>query len=168
MIICSLGTSSAYTGYKTFDCNNHIINNFVKNNLLTQVKRSVTSAFVLIDETHSSGQLVAGFITINSFSISLDRLSALQLKGLPKQIPCTRIVMLGVDKQYQGKGYGLLLMQKAFSAIKSVSQTVGTFGVYLDADSPAIPFYTKLGFSLLEGDLSPNPSPMFIPLSAIP
>lgn len=40
--------------------------------------------------------------------------------------------------------------------------------MYLDADPQAIPFYINLGFVLLEGDKNQQPSPMFIPLSAIP
>ena len=46
------------------------------------------------------------------------------------------------------------------------AQIVG-IRLYLDADAGAVNFYKKLGFVLLGGDKTPEPSPMFITLSAI-
>ena len=48
----------------------------------------------------------------------------------------------------------------------SVPVAVGAVA-WRDIDASALGFYRKLGFTLLEGDKSPAPSPMFVPLSAI-
>lgn len=87
---------------------------------------------------------------------------------LPKQIPCTRLIMLGVDSQYKGRNLGKQLMKEAFKATKLAAQAVGSFGMYLDAYAEAVGFYEALGFSLLEGNKSPDPSPMFLPMSGVP
>jgi hypothetical protein len=76
--------------------------------------------------------------------------------------------MLGVNKSDSRAGLGRQLINFAFDLTKISSKSIGCFGMYLDADPQAIPFYINLGFVLLEGDKNQQPSPMFIPLSAIP
>ena len=83
-------------------------------------------------------------------------------------LPDNSIIMLGVDNDYKNKNLGLLLMREVFVVSKSVAKTIGCFGIYLDAAPAAVNFYEKLGFALLEGNLSPSESPMFIPMASIP
>ena len=75
--------------------------------------------------------------------------------------------MLGVDKQYKGQQLGSKLMKHALTLTQSVAKQIGGFGMYLDADPLAVHFYQKLGFALLEGNNTPEPSPMFLPLSSM-
>jgi ribosomal protein S18 acetylase RimI-like enzyme len=70
--------------------------------------------------------------------------------------------MLGIDKQYQGQQLGSRLMRHALTISQQVAQQIGSFGLYLDADPEALNFYKKLGFTLLEDDKYPLPSPMFL------
>jgi hypothetical protein len=58
-------------------------------------------------------------------------------------------------------------MKQALVITQDASSRMGCYGLYLDSDPAAIGFYKKLGFALLEGDKSPVPSPMFIPVGAI-
>jgi GNAT superfamily N-acetyltransferase len=91
----------------------------------------------------------------------------MQLGSLPRRIPCVRLVMLGVDKNYKGRNLGSRLMKQALKITKESSSQIGCYGMYLDADAGAVGFYAKLGFSLLEGDNSPQTSPMFIAINSI-
>ncbi|MYM39175.1 GNAT family N-acetyltransferase [Duganella qianjiadongensis] len=166
ILFAKYDSNVTYPGQKKFDCGHAIINKFVHDSLKSQVKKGVCVAYVLTDQS-KAGQFV-GFFTIGQHSISLSALSALSLGSLPKQIPCTRLIMLGVDSQYQGRDLGKQLMKEAFLATKLAAQAVGSFGMYLDADAGAVKFYTGLGFSLLEGDKSPDPSPMFLRMTSIP
>ncbi len=59
-------------------------------------------------------------------------------------------------------------MREALITTRSVANQVGSYGMYLDGEATAIAFYQKFGFVLLDGDKSPNPSPMFLPLAKIP
>lgn len=154
-----------YSGQKQFDCGHAAINAFVHNSLKPQAKKNLSVAYVLTDSAH--GERFVGFYTIAQHMVDVSLLSALQLGSLPRKIPCSRLVMLGIDQRYQGQQLGSRLMRHALLLTQQVAQQIGSFGMYLDADPLAVAFYKKLGFTLLEGDKSPEPSPMFLPLSAI-
>jgi GNAT superfamily N-acetyltransferase len=160
-----------YAGYNQFDCENDLINKFVKGSLKKQVKQGLSIAYALLEENQDAdvGDRFAGFFTIASHSIPLSSLSTLQLGSLPKIIPCVRLIMLGVNQQDQGNGFGKKLMNHAFDITKSWATEIGCYGMYLDADEGAVAknFYQNLGFHFLDGIKSPKPSPMFIPVSAI-
>ena len=157
--------SLTYTGQKQFDCGHAAINTFVHNSLKPQVKRSLSVAYVLTDSARQN-QFV-GFYTIAQHMVDVSSLSALHLGSLPRKVPCSRLVMLGVDTRHKGQQLGSKLMKHALQLTQHVAQQIGSFGMYLDADPTAVGFYQKLGFTLLVGDKTPEPSPMFLPLSAI-
>lgn len=157
--------SLTYPGLKKFDCGNERINKFARDSLKAQVRKSLSVAYVLTDSAQA-GRFV-GFFTIAQHLINMSSLSSLQRGSLPKNIPCSRLIMLGVDNEYKKKNLGLQLMREVFVVSKSIAKTMGCFGIYLDADPAAVNFYEKLGFVLLEGNLSPAESPMFIPIASI-
>lgn len=159
------GPALSYSGQKQFDCGHAAINAFVHNSLKPQVKKSLSVAYVLTDSARADR--FAGFYTIAQHMVDVSLLTSLQLGSLPRKIPCARLVMLGIDKQYKGQQLGSRLMKHALQLTRSVARQMGSFGMYLDADPLAVAFYQKLGFVLLSGDLSPQPSPMFLPISAI-
>lgn len=160
-----LDPGKVYTGRKQFDCEHAAINKFVHDSLIPQVKKNLSVAYVLTDSDH--GDRFVGFFTIANHTIDATLLSGQQLGSLPRHIPCARLVMLGVDKAYKGADLGRRLMKQALSITKQASAQMGSYGLYLDADSGAVKFYEKLGFLLLEGDQSPNTSPMFIAVNQI-
>ncbi|MEO7232265.1 MAG: GNAT family N-acetyltransferase [Polaromonas sp.] len=154
-----------YSGQKQFDCEHAVIDAFVHNSLKPQVRKSLSVAYVLTDAAH--GDRFVGFYTIAQHMIDVSLISAMQLGSLPRKIPCSRLVMLGVDKRYKGQQLGSQLMKHALTLTLSVAKQIGSFGMYLDADPLAVNFYQKLGFALLEGNKTPAPSPMFLPLGSM-
>ncbi len=160
-----LDPAKIYTGRKQFDCEHAVINKFVRDSLVSQVKGNLSVAYVLTDS--EKNDRFVGFFTIAHHSIDSSLLSQLQLGSLPRFIPCARLIMLGVDKAYKGAHLGRRLMKQALAITKQSSAQMGCYGLYLDADPSAVNFYQKLGFLLLEGDQSPKPSPMFIAIDSI-
>ena len=154
-----------YTRQKQFNCGHAAINAFAHNSLKPQVKRNLSVAYVVTDTADQDR--FAGFYTIAQHMIDVSALSVLQLGSLPRKIPCSRLVMLGVDSQCKGQQLGSKLMKHALQLTQQVAKQIGSFGMYLDADRSAVGFYQKLGFTLLVGNKSPEPSPMFLPISAI-
>ena len=154
-----------YTGQKQFDCGHAAINAFVHNSLKPQVRKSLSVAYVLTDAAQQN-QFV-GFYTIAQHMIDVSALSTMQVGSLPRKIPCSRLAMLGVDSQCKGQQLGSKLMKHALHLTREVAKQIGSFGMYLDTDPLALSFYQKLGFTLLVGDKSLEPSPMFLPISAI-
>jgi GNAT superfamily N-acetyltransferase len=157
--------TKTYVGRKQFDCEHEIINKFVHESLASQVKKKLSVAYVLTDSLNDDR--LVGFFTITHHAISAAALSNLQLGSLPRNIPCARLVMLGIDKAYKGQDLGRRLLKQALVLTKQASTQMGCFGLYLDADAKAVGFYQKLGFVMLEGNRSPAPSPMFIPVASI-
>lgn len=158
-----------YAGFNQFDCQHHRINKFVKDSLKKQVKQGLSVAYVLLEESEQRGvDRFVGFYTIASHSIPLSSITSIQLGSLPRIIPCIRLIMLGIHAEDAQQGLGSQLMNHAFDVVKSSASRVGCYGLYLDADGGAVNFYKRLGFHLLDGDKTPEPSPMFITLSAIP
>jgi GNAT superfamily N-acetyltransferase len=161
--IARFDPDARYAGYNQFDCQHHAINKFVKDSLKKQVRQGVSVAYAALEESGDSHRF-AGFFTLVNHSVPVAALSALQLGSLPKIIPCVRLVMLGVHQGDARKGLGRQLINHAFDIVKAGAQSIGSYGMYLDADATALHFYQKLGFKFLEGDKSPDPSPMFIPM----
>lgn len=166
VVVSVFEPSKTYPGQKQFDCGNAIINKFVRDSLKAQVRKHLSVAYVLTDK--DNGARFVGFFTIAQHMLPGDLLSDQERGKMPRQVPCTRLVMLGVDNNYQQQRLGSRLMKEAFNATKRAAAAVGSFGVYLDADPSALGFYEKLGFVLLDGDKTPNASPMFLDISAIP
>lgn len=158
-----------YADFNQFDCQHHQINKFVKDSLKKQVKQGLSVAYAILEESeHSDINRFVGFYTLANHSIPLSAVTSIQLGSLPKTIPCIRLIMLGIHVKDANKGFGSQLMNHAFDVVKFSANSVGCYGLYLDADAGAVNFYKKLGFVLLDRDKTPDPSPMFITLSAIP
>ncbi|MBU6225485.1 MAG: GNAT family N-acetyltransferase [Burkholderiales bacterium] len=152
-------------GQKQFDCGHTAINAFVHSSLKPQVKRNLSVAYVLSD--FAKEDRFVGFYTIAQHMVDFGQLSGSMLGSMPRKIPCTRLIMLGIDKQYQGQKLGSRLMRHALSISQQVAQEIGSFGLYLDADPTALNFYKKLGFTQLEIDRPTLPSPMFLCIERI-
>lgn len=160
-----LDAEKAYAERKQFDCGNALINRFVHDSLVAQVRKNLSVAYVLTDA--AKDHKFVGFFTVASHSIDASMLTAMQLGSLPRKIPCVRLVMLGVDKNYKGQALGSRLMKQALILTKESATQIGCYGLYLDADAAAVGFYSKLGFELLEGNKTPQASPMFIAVQSI-
>lgn len=154
-----------YTRQKKFDCGNKLINRFVAGSLKKQVRQNLSQCFVLLD-TNNDDRFI-GFYTLSSFAIEADLLESLSEGSLPSRIPVSRLVMLGVDKEYKDRGLGKRLTRDAIIKTVQASDQIGIYGMYLDADEGAYTFYTDLGFIPLKEKLDPHPTPMFIHIETL-
>jgi len=155
--------SITYKGQKEFDCNNKMINRFVKKNLKKRVKRHLSQAYVLLDEN----ERFVGFYTLDSFAIAKNDFELEENKpslGLPPIVPVVKLSMIGIDKSLQGKGLGKRLLRDVFLKVYQISQLAGCVGLYLLAEKEAIPFYENLGFIKIKDD---KPLPMFLKIDII-
>ena len=149
-----------YFEQKKFDCDHSVINKFVSGSLKQQVKKNTSVAYVLTDP--AAKDRFIGFFTLMMSYIDNAALAPFA-SSLPRQVPCVRLVMLGVDKAYKGKNLGLRLLKHALIKTKDSALSLGCKGLYLDADPGAVAFYTKYGFITLEKPLSAGDStPMFL------
>lgn len=159
LAISSLDPLAVYADQKKFDCEHALINKFVASSLRQQVAKKLSAAFVLVD-TALENKFI-GFYTCAMASVDRGLLTALGKGSLPFQVPCIRVGMLGVDKNYKNQQLGSRLLKHAISNMVA-TRHIGCYGMTLDVDAGAVDFYLKNGFSLLEERKDPNPTPMFL------
>ena len=78
-------------------------------------------------------------------------------------IPTTLLGRLAVDKKYQGKGMGKILLIDALKRSFTYSQEIGSFAVVVDpVDNDARKFYEKYDFICL-----PDSNKMFLSIKTL-
>jgi GNAT superfamily N-acetyltransferase len=121
-----------------------------------------------------AAEVIVGFVTVTASEIEIDALPDERRRQLPRYpLPVLRVARLAVAEQAQGRGIGKALLRFALDLARKTAEVVGCTGVVVDAKPKAKAFYLKYGFepfALLEGGLldRPEPTPLFLPLSAIP
>lgn len=160
IVLEKYNVTKTYPKQKQFDCQNEAINKFVAGSLKSQVRKNLSQCYVLIDTNQND--CFIGFYTLSAFSIAGTELSVLSSGSLPSRVPCSRLIMLGVHKDYKKQGLGRLLIQSIIKNTVKASESVGIFGLYLDADMKAYEFYEALGFITLKAKNDPDPTPMFL------
>jgi predicted GNAT family N-acyltransferase len=92
--------------------------------------------------------------------------SKIQKKKLPKNyqsIPTILLGRLAIDKEFQGFGYGKILLIDALKRSYEVSNEIGSFAVVVDPiDKTAEEFYLKYDFIKL-----PDSGKMFITMKTL-
>lgn len=131
-----------------FDCGSDVLNNYFRISAGQEIKKSISITYVM-----AIGDKVIGYYTLSNNSIDLSDLPDSLSNKIPKypKIPVTLIGRLAIDKTYQGKGYGTLLLANALEKCVSSASEIGSFAVIVDAkDSKAEDFYKKYGFISFE------------------
>ncbi|MFV0566758.1 MAG: GNAT family N-acetyltransferase [Flavobacteriaceae bacterium] len=141
-----------------FDCGKELLNNYLKTQAGQDIKRKLSACFVL---SESETNNIQGYYTLSNNSISLSSFPDQIQKKLPKSytsIPTTLLGRLAIDKNYQGKGVGKILLIDALKRSYEISQEIGSFAVVVDPiDEEAEKFYKKYDFIKL-----PDSEKMFI------
>lgn len=126
--------------------------------LKQDVKRRVTSCFIAI----TPDQRVAGFYTLASASIPLNRLPEPVIRKLPRypSVPAVRLGRLAVDQDFQGQGLGGALLADAIHRV--ARSDIASYALIVDAkDDIGVRFYLHHGF-IAFGDAK---NQLFLPLS---
>ena len=141
-----------------FDCGNELLNSYLKDQASQDVKRKLSACFILIDNETKS---IQGYYTLSNNSIPLSCFSEQVQNKLPKSytsIPTTLLGRLAIDKKFQGKGIGKILLIDALKRSYEISKTIGSFGIIVDPiDNDAKSFYQRYDFIEL-----PDSKKMFI------
>lgn len=146
-----------------FDCGKELLNNYLKTQAGQDIKRKLSACFVLSENETNT---IQGYYTLSNNSIPLSSFPENIQKKLPKaysSIPTTLLGRLAIDKNYQGKGIGKILLIDALKRSYEISQEIGSFAVVVDPiDSEAEYFYQKFDFIKL-----PDSGKMFIAIKTL-
>jgi len=134
-----------------FDCENEILNQYLKTIATQDVKRKLSACFVLVTEDDT----IVGYYTLANNSIPLNHFSSDIQRKLPPfyaSIPTTLIGRLAIDKNYKGKGFGKYMLIDALKRCYETSEKVASFAVVVDPiDHQAKKFYSTYDFIELKG-----------------
>ena len=104
---------------------------------------------------------ICGYYALTLAELENRHLPQAWRKKLPRRIPGVRLGRLAVDRQYQGKGLGQLLLVDALGRARRIYSEAGGIGLFVDAiDEQAAGYYQRFGFAV-----SPD-NPLLLFLSA--
>ena len=134
-----------------FSCGNDMLDNYLKLQANQDIKRKLTACFVLIE---NNSDIIQGYYTLSNNSIPLNDIPTKIQKRLPSSytsIPTILIGRLAIEKKFQGKGIGKILLIDALNRCYEISKNIGSFAVIVDPiDESAENFYNKYGFIKLQ------------------
>jgi GNAT superfamily N-acetyltransferase len=150
---------------KAFDCGVPVLNDFLHKTARQHRDKGLSNTFVLLDE--NTPREIRGFFTLSFLEVDATTLPGEHSRRLPKssRLPAAKLARLAVDKHYQGKGYGDLLMADAIKRIvATINESGGITGFFVDAkDEHAKRFYLRYGFISLQD----TPLTLFLPLQTL-
>lgn len=133
------------------------LNEYFRSRVGQDIRRRITSCFVALDESSK----VAGYYTLSSASILLDRLPEDIRRKLPRyaSIPAVELGRLAVDKSFQGIGLGAALIYDAWR--RALASDIAAYAMIVDAKNSDVGnFYSHNGFT----EFADNPLNLYIPL----
>ncbi len=148
---------------KEFSCGKDILDKYLHLQANQDAKRKLSVCFVLTD---SNLETIKGYYTLSNNSISQEIVPSKLRKKLPNaytSIPVTLLGRLAIDKMFQGKGVGKILLIDALKRCYNISKSIGSFAVIVDPlDNDSEKFYGKYGFIKL-----PDSGKMFLTMLTI-
>lgn len=115
---------------------------------------NIAKTYVLADKNTLNKAKVWGYVSLMSSEIMLDTdHRPCENSNAPRYevFPAVKIARLAVDKNLQGKGYGMVLLGYCSTLVKQlIMPHIGCRFLVVDSKVTAVPFYKKAGFTLLE------------------
>ena len=132
-----------------FDSGNHAVNEWVARRALQNQEKHLSVTQVLI----AADGMLAGYYTIATGQVDFSALPQDVAKGLPKRtLPVAVLAWLGLDRRFQGMGFGSRLLAQALADCYRASRTFAFVAVVLDCvDQSAKSFYEHWDFQEMSG-----------------
>lgn len=142
-----------------FDCGRQELNDWLQQVARQHQDKGLSKTFVALREQEPAR--ICGYYAITLAELENRHLPEAWRKKLPRRIPGVRLGRLAVDRQYQGKDLGKLLLIDALTRAQRIYTEAGGIGLFVDAlDEQAAGYYRRFGF-----EASPD-NPLLLFLSA--
>lgn len=128
-----------------FDCGRRELNDWLRQVARQHQDKGLSKTFVAVREEAPSR--ICGYYALTLAELENRHLPDAWRKKLPRRIPGVRLGRLAVDRQYQGKGLGELLLVDALTRAQRIYAEAGGIGLFVDAlDEQAAVYYRNFGF----------------------
>lgn len=116
---------------KSFDCGDEEVTRFLREKALQDHERDLSRTMVLID-TPDSPKRIIGYHTLVMTQVRQEDIPN-DRPRITRGIPVILLGQLGVDVNFQGKGFGDILLMDAQARTDEISRKVGIRALMLDA-----------------------------------
>lgn len=142
-----------------FDCGRQELNDWLWQVARQHQDKGLSKTFVATRE--EAPTRICGYYALTLAELENRHLPEAWRKKLPRRIPGVRLGRLAVDRQYQGKNLGELLLVDALTRAQRIHTAADGIGLFVDAvDEQAAGYYQRFGF-----EASPD-NPLLLFLSA--
>jgi len=142
-----------------FDCGRQELNDWLWQVARQHQDKGLSKTFVAVRE--EAPTRICGYYALTLAELESRYLPEAWRKKLPRRIPGVRLGRLAVDRQYQGRRLGELLLVDALTRAQRIYAEAGGIGLFVDAlDKQAAGYYLNFGF-----EASPD-NPLLLFLSA--
>ena len=142
---------------QAFDCGRQELNDWLWQVAPQHQDKGLSKTFVAVRE--EAPTRICGYYALTLAELENRHLPEAWRKKLPRRIPGVRLGRLAVDRQYQGKGLGELLLVDALTRTQRIYAEAGGIGLFVDAlDEQAAGYYRNFGF----GAAPDNPLLLFL------
>ena len=128
-----------------FDCGRQELNDWLWQVARQHQDKGLSKTFVAVREEEPTR--VCGYYALTLAELENQHLPKSWRKKLPRRIPGVRLGRLAIDRQYQGKRLGELLLIDALTRARRIYADAGGIGLFVDAiDEKAAAYYHRFGF----------------------
>ena len=143
-----------------FDCGRQELNDWLRQVARQHQDKGLSKTFVAISE--DAQDRICAYYALTLAELESRHLPQAWRKKLPRRIPGVRLGRLAVDKRYQGKGLGEVLLVDALIRARRIHTEAGGIGLFVDAlDEQAARYYQRFGFV----SAPDNPLLFFLPVA---
>ena len=141
-----------------FNCGRPELNDWLRQVARQHQDKGLSRTFVATREELPSK--ICGYYALTLAELDISHLPEAWRKKLPRRIPGVRLGRLAVDKAYQGKGLGELMLVDVLIRAQRIYTDAGGIGMFVDAiDEVTAGYYRRFGFEAAPD----NPLLMFFP-----
>ena len=147
---------------KGFNCDRQELNDWLQQVARQHQEKGLSKTFVAIREEDPAR--ICAYYALTLAELESRHLPDAWRKKLPRRIPGVRLGRLAVDRQYQGKGLGELLLVGSLTRARRIYAEAGGIGLFVDTlDEQAAGYYRRFGFEATPD----NPLLLFLSAKAV-
>lgn len=155
-LVRPLDPSDSAAGFKAGDATTQPLKSFFQKQAQEFHQHSIAKTYVAKGITGDAAGKLLGFITLIASEIDIrggyvldDPTHANRYASLP----AVKLARLAVDNRFRGRRLGEALVDFSLAVVvENVAPHVGCRFLVTDAKQPAVTFYEKMGFTLLDTD----------------
>ena len=148
---------------KHFSCGEAGLDQYLQIFATQDIKRNISRIFVAIQK--DKPEQIVGFFSLSANSLDAKDLPETIKQKLPRYpVPIALLGRLAVDRNFQNKGVGKILLAEALQKVYYAGKTMAVYAIVVEAlDTNAKKFYQKFGFITLTN----KPLTLFLPMQTI-